>query len=272
MDVDLQNQTAIVTGAAQGIGAVIARELGRSGASVVVADVQDEKGRDVAADIESEGTPARFVRCDVTSVEDTRALASTTTEEFGSIDVLVNNAAIESENVDLEEKEWYAGQFGDINPDHWRRVLDTNLTGPFNCAGAVVPTMRDQDGGHIVNISSMAGRNVSYGGGQDYTASKWGVVGFTKHLAWDLGKHGIRVNCVCPGMVLTPRNETELPPDLVEARRQNIALDEFPRPTDIADGVRYLVSDSAAKQTGTVMEIDSGEQLGPRPEVIEDHE
>jgi len=272
MNVDLQQQTAIVTGAAQGIGRIIARDLGRSGAAVVVADVQDEKGQAVVDELGSEGTPARFVHCDVTSVEDTRALAETAVEEFDSIDVLVNNAAIESENVDLDDEEWYAGRFADVDPDHWRRVLDTNLTGPFNCAAAVVPTMKQQGGGNVVNISSMAGRNVSYGGGQDYTASKWGVVGFTKHLAWDLGKHGIRVNCVCPGMVLTPRNEEELPGGLVDARRRNVALDEFPRPEDIADGVRFLVSDAAAKQTGTVMEIDSGEQLGPRPEVIEKRE
>jgi len=261
MDVDLTDQTAIVTGSAQGIGKVIAEELGKKGASVVVTDIETDKGESVAEELRANGSDSEYIQCDVTSTSDTERLVESTLDTFGSIDIFVNNAAIASE-----------GTFTDLDSKSWTDLMDVNLNGPFNCLASVVPTMIEQGSGSIVNISSMAGRNISYGCAPDYTASKWGLIGFTKHLAWDLGEHGIRVNTVCPGMVLTPLNQKRIPSDRLDARRQNIALDEFPYPEDIANGVLYLVSEASAKQTGTIMEIDSGEQLGPRPEVIEHRE
>jgi len=108
----------------------------------------------------------------------------------------VNNAGIGSR-----------GSFEELDHEAWQQVLDVNLTGVFNCSKAVVPEMIDQDGGSIVNISSMAGQNISYHGAANYTASKWGVIGLTKHMAWDLGEYDIRVTAVCPGSTLTPLTE-----------------------------------------------------------------
>ena len=264
----LDDRRAIVTGAAQGIGYAIAERLAEAGAAVVVADVQAEAAGEAAESLAAvEACPdALAVDCDVTSREDTRRLAERTVERFGGIDVLVNNAGIATH-----------GGFLDLDPGDWDRVLDVNLTGVYNCSAAVVPEMVDGDdgcdagdgrgGGAVVNVSSMAGRNVSYHAAANYTASKWGVIGLTKHMAWDLGGHGVRVTAVCPGSTLTPLTEQSTEPGERAATSRKIPLDRWAAPDDIADGVLYLASDEADYVTGTVLEIDGGKQLGVRNEI-----
>jgi NAD(P)-dependent dehydrogenase (short-subunit alcohol dehydrogenase family) len=264
----LDDRRAIVTGAAQGIGYAIAERLAEEGAAVVVADVQAEAAGEAAESLAAvEACPdALAVDCDVTSREDTRRLAERTVERFGGIDVLVNNAGIATH-----------GGFLDLDPGDWDRVLDVNLTGVYNCSAAVVPEMVGGDdggddgdgrgGGAVVNVSSMAGRNVSYHAAANYTASKWGVIGLTKHMAWDLGGHGVRVTAVCPGSTLTPLTEQSTEPGERAATSRKIPLDRWAAPDDIADGVLYLASDEADYVTGTVLEIDGGKQLGVRNEI-----
>jgi 3-oxoacyl-[acyl-carrier protein] reductase len=147
----VDGETAVVTGAAQGIGEAIARKLGAEGAAVVIADRQAEKAESVAADLRDEGVEALVVDCDVTDRGDTERMAARAEEEFGGVDILVNNAGVGS-----------AGSFEDLEPDAWDLVLDVNLTGPYNCSRAVVPGMVERGHGRIINISSMAGRNISY--------------------------------------------------------------------------------------------------------------
>ena len=263
----LADRTAIVTGAAQGIGYAIAERFAEEGARVVVADVQSEAAGEAAADLAAvEACPgALAVECDVTSREDTRRLAERVVGEFGGVDVLVNNAGVATH-----------GEFLDLDPGDWDRIIDVNLTGVFNCSAAVVPTMidggedgddRDDPGGAVVNVSSMAGRNISYHAAANYTASKWGVIGLTKHMAWDLGEHGVRVTAVCPGSTLTPLTEESTDPEERAATSRKIPLDRWADPGDIADGALYLASEAADYVTGTVLEIDGGKQLGVRNEI-----
>jgi len=260
MPVDLAGQTAIVTGAAGGIGRVIARRLGECGAAVVVADTDTAEGESVVEDLEERGLAARFVECDISSIEQTRALADATVEAFGSVDVLVNNAAVFSE-----------GTITEVEPEYWREHMAVNLDGQYNCASAVADRMVAQGGGNIVNVASMAGRGVGTSHASDYTTSQWGLIGLTKHLAWELGSDGVRANAVCPGLVLTPANRERIPPELFDEWLRHAALDEFPTPEDVANGVLYLASDLAKTVTGTVLEIDSGEQLKKRP-IVDEHD
>jgi 3-oxoacyl-[acyl-carrier protein] reductase len=279
----LANRTAIVTGAAQGIGYAIAERFAEEGARVVVADVQSEAAREAAESLAAiEPCPdALAVECDVTSREDTRQLAERVVDAFGGVDVLVNNAGVATH-----------GGFLDLEPEEWDRVVNVNLTGVFNCSAAVVPAMIEGEGGHdedggdgengensensedgrdadgaVVNVSSMAGRGISYHAAANYTASKWGVIGLTKHMAWDLGEHGVRVTAVCPGSTLTPLTEQSTDPEERAATSRKIPLDRWADPGDIADGALYLASDAADYVTGTVLEIDGGKQLGVRNEI-----
>jgi len=263
----LADRTAIVTGAAQGIGYAIAERFAEEGARVVVADVQAEAAREAAASLAAvEACPdALAVECDVTSREDTRHLAERVVETFGGVDVLVNNAGVATH-----------GGFLDLDPEDWDRIVDVNLTGVYNCSAAVVPAMigggddagdAADSGGNVVNVSSMAGRNISYHAAANYTASKWGVIGLTKHMAWDLGEHGVRVTAVCPGSTLTPLTEQSTEPEERAATSRKIPLDRWADPGDIADGALYLASEEADYVTGTVLEIDGGKQLGVRNEI-----
>jgi NAD(P)-dependent dehydrogenase (short-subunit alcohol dehydrogenase family) len=251
----LDGRSAIVTGAARGIGYSIARKLGSEGADVVLCDRDEEALEESAAELESEGLSTAAVSCDVTDRDQTRALVEETVEAFGSVDVLVNNAGVSTH-----------GSFTELTPEQWEEVIDVNLTGVFNCSHAALDELID-GGGSIVNISSMAGRNISYHAAANYTASKWGVIGFTKHLAWDLGEHDVRVNAVCPGSTLTPMIEAGTTPAERAETEEKIPLDRWARPEDQAGAVAYLVSEEGSYLTGTVVEVDGGKQLGVRHEI-----
>lgn len=251
--IDLAGETAIVTGAAQGIGRATAERLAEAGANVVVADIQDEGAAEVAEILRDSGVKSAAVECDVTDVTQTEALADRTIERFGSVQMLVNNAGVGT-----------SGTFTELDPESWDRVLGVNLRGVFNCSYSVVPRMLEQGSGRIVNVSSMAGRNVSYHGAANYTASKWGVIGLTKHMARDLAP-AVRVNAVCPGATLTPLIRSGTTPEGRAATADAIPLERWAQPADQAEGIFYLLSPGASYVTGTVLEIDGGAQLGRTP-------
>lgn len=253
---DFNDKTVIVTGAARGIGRGIAEKLGKAGASVVIADVKETEMRETASELREEGVTVETISCDVTSKADAERLAERTVDRFGRIDALVNNAGIGSR-----------GSFDELEHEAWHQVLDVNLTGVFNCSKAVIPEMMEGDGGSIVNISSMAGRNISYHGAANYTASKWGVIGLTKHMAWDLGEYDIRVTAVCPGSTLTPLTESKTTPEERASTTEKIAMDRWASPEDHAVAVAYLISDASSYVTGTILEIDGGKQLSVRNEI-----
>lgn len=254
----VRDKTAIVTGAASGIGQGIAKRLAVEGASVVIADVAVEAAAATAETIRSEGGEATAVECDVTDRTDIGAVVETATERFGSIDVLVNNAGIIR-----------GGTFKEIEPDEWKRVLDVNLTGMYNCSSLVVPAMSDGGGGSIVNISSIAGVDMSYAGPANYTASKWGVIGLTRHMAWDLADDDIRVNAVCPGGTLTPLIRERTTEADRERMRRVIPLGRYGEPEDVANAVLFFVSEEASYVTGSKLVVDGGRRFAGRYEVVE---
>ncbi|NAS26424.1 glucose 1-dehydrogenase [Herbidospora sp. NEAU-GS84] len=235
-------KTAIVTGGAMGMGAATVRRLAAEGANVVVADVDEDAARSLAAGL---GPRVVAERLDVRSEEQWAEVVARTEERFGSVDVLVNNAGV-ADPAPLEE--WDAARL--------RRTLDVNLVGVFNGVQAVVPAMRRAGGGSIVNIGSVGAlQGVPRMSG--YVVSKWGVRGLTKTAALELGVFGIRVNAVHPGQIRTPMTEG------VVFDTRNVALGRVGEPDDIAAIVLFFASDDSRFVTGAEVAGDGGQIAGP---------
>jgi 3-oxoacyl-[acyl-carrier protein] reductase len=248
---DFHDDVAVVTGGAQGIGRATADRLGEAGASLSLVDVDDAPLERAADELRDADIPVEAIHCDVSSFGAVERMVGRTRDRFGSIDVLVNNAGVVG-----------SGSVAEMAVEEWKRVLDVNLTGQFHCLRSVAPEMIDAGGGRIVNVSSMAGRDVSHHGGANYTASKWGVIGLTKHAALDLGPHGVRVNAVCPGVTRTPLVDARNGADRLDAFRDGIPLGRLATPEDQADAIAYLLSDRSTFITGSVVEVDGGGSLG----------
>ena len=230
---ELDGETAIVTGAAQGFGEGIAHRLGGAGANVVVADVQVEEGEGVVSDLRAEDVDAEFVETDVTDLDSVRSMVDRARERFGTVEILVNNAGGSGGET-----------FQGIDPDAWHAGIDLNLNGPFNCSKAVLAGMLEHGNGRIVNISSMAGKNVTVNGNPAYTSGKWGLIGLTKHMARDLGPE-IRVNALCPG------------------GSPNSPMGRWAEPEDIANGVHFLVAHESEYVHAEVLQVEGGGHLNP---------
>jgi NAD(P)-dependent dehydrogenase (short-subunit alcohol dehydrogenase family) len=246
---ELKGKSAIVTGSARGIGEGIALVLARQGANVVV---NSRKPADCAAVVEkitALGGTAIAVGADVSQKAEAQALAEATLKEFGTIDILVNNAGTEappSLAVDLPEEQW-------------DRILGTNLKSVFLCCQAVLPTMMQQKRGRIVNIGSIAGIRMGFFGSVDYTVSKHGVVGLTKHLAWELADFHITVNAVCPGFVQTPLMVDHIAPEVRDAvTKRMIPFGRMCEIGEIGEAVGFLASDGAGMITGQILAVDGG--------------
>lgn len=245
MQVHLEGKVAIVTGAGGGIGEVYARALAQSGASVVVADVDLEGARAVADRLGATGAKALALRTDITDEDQTDAMVSKTVEQFGGLDILVNNAAymppIRSGLLDYPRKEW-------------RRMLDVNLSGTLNCIRSAVPAMRVRGGGRIVNQSSIG----AFDGGHAYGISKLGVQGLTTWLSIELGPQRINVNCIAPGAISTPAGDRARFPGMLEAMRPATPLKVLGDPEDLCGALLFLVSDASDWVTGQILRVDGG--------------
>ena len=233
----LEGKTALVTGGSRGIGKAIAAELAGAGATVVVGY---RSGAEEAEAVASE-IGGRAIQADVSQAEDAQRLV----EEAGDVDILVNNAGVTRD-----------GLLARMSDEDWQVVLDTNLGGTFNTCRAVSRGMMRRRGGSIVNISSVVGLHGNPGQ-TNYSASKAGIIGFTKALARELGSRGVRANVVAPGYVST-RLTNELPEELQKAMLANTPLGRFGEPEDIAGAVRFLCSDAASFVTGEVLLVDGG--------------
>jgi NAD(P)-dependent dehydrogenase (short-subunit alcohol dehydrogenase family) len=247
----LQGKKAIVTGAATGIGAVTAHLFAREGAGVIVADINEERGEQTAADIRAEGREAHFVRCDVTSETDVAALMKHGAELLGGLDVLFNNAGAQR-----------SGLVTEFEQDTWDLLMAVNPRSCFFGVKHAVPLLRESGGGSIINMASLAG--VKGGPGMTaYSASKGAIVGFTKAVAAELAPERIRVNCVCPGWIDTPFNQPAI--DFMGGRQaqervvtQIVPMGRQGVPEEIAPMVVHLASDGSTYMTGQVLVIDGG--------------
>jgi len=240
---------AIVTGAGQGIGEAYAKALAREGAAVVVADINGEKGRAVAAEITSGGGRATFVETDVSSPESADQLAARTASEFGGIDYLINNAAI------------FAGMRREtlLNVDYayYKRFMEVNMNGVLIVTRAVYKHIAARGGGAIVNQSSSA----AYEAGNYYKIAKTGVNAITIGLAKELGPMNIRINGIAPGPTDTMATQTSVPPERLQALLANLPLGRIGTTQDIVNTCLFLLSDEASWVTGQTWCVDGGTVL-----------
>jgi NAD(P)-dependent dehydrogenase (short-subunit alcohol dehydrogenase family) len=241
---ELTGKTAIVTGAAQGIGRSIAERLLRAGSHVVIADIDSDSAIQVADQL---GSDALACQVDVTDEEAVQNLVSTTLHHFGSIDALVNNAAITG-NSSLP----HGGPILDISVGQWRRMLDVNLTGAFICAKYIGREMVRTGKGTIVNIASIQGVYATRNSG-DYSTSKAGLIMLTRVLAGELAEAQIRVNAVAPGPIDTSEEVSSVP-----ARTSATLLGRAGLPDEVAEAVLFLVSDHSSFVDGEILMVDGG--------------
>lgn len=241
---------AIVTGAGQGMGYAVAHNLAAGGARLVVNDLNFDTAETTTSHLQSIGAEAIAVQADVTDSNAVKKLVEQATNWFGPVHILVNSAGIlyPTPVIDIEEKEW----------DH---VINVNLKGTFLCCQAVLPSMRSTSWGRIINFSSTAGKNVSTIGGAHYTASKAGVLGFTRHLAREVAVYGITVNAVCPGLIDTEMVQTTIDKAHKKTYAESFPIARLGRPEEVADLVTFLASDQAAYITGASLDINGGDLM-----------
>ena len=273
LELDLSGRVALVTGGSRGLGRADALTLARAGADVVVADILVESAADsdetdrfgalatvarqqglvhteeTAAEIQAMGRRSSAIRCDVTDREQVNATVARVVRELGSVDILVNNAGT------LD----HVGQIHDQSPELWERDLRVNLTGAFNCAQAVWPHMKERQWGRIVNMASVAGTLGGFGQAS-YSTTKAGILGLTKTLALEGGRHGITCNAIVPGVIGTEAFHFANPA-MNERIVKRTVLKRPGEPQDIANAIAFLCSDLAGYITGIELNVSGGVEL-----------
>ena len=241
----LEGKVAIVTGSGQGIGRAIAETLARHGADIVVADLDPGRSQETLEAITKLGRRALNLKVNVANWEDVKGMVDQVMKEWGKIDILVNNAGVTRDGLLVRMKE-----------EDWNLVMQVNLNGTFHCTKAVIQPMSRQRYGRIVNIASIVGV-MGNAGQANYAASKAAVIGFTKTVAREYASRLITVNAVAPGFIDTAMTQG-LPAEVRETLQKQIPLSRLGHPSDVADAVRFLVSDEAGYITGQVLHVNGG--------------
>jgi NAD(P)-dependent dehydrogenase (short-subunit alcohol dehydrogenase family) len=244
---DFSGRVAIITGAARGLGRAAAARLHERGASVAVNVRDRERAEQTARAI---GERAMGLAGDIAAAGVADAIVRQTLDRFGRVDILINNAALP-----------LTTRFEQIGADEWRRALEVNLTAPFLLTQAVLPAMKQQGYGRIVNISSTAGRMVSTLGGAHYTASKTGLLGLTRAAAKELGRYGVTVNAVCPGMIDTELTRESASSDVLDRLARGYPIPRLGTPLEVADLICFIASEQAGYITGASLDINGGDLM-----------
>jgi 3-oxoacyl-[acyl-carrier protein] reductase len=242
----LENQTCVVTGASRGIGRGIAKELGGTGANVVVNYRSSEAAaHEVVDTIEDEGGTAIAVQADVAEYDAVAAMTEATHDAFGPVDVLVNNAGLTVDRT-----------FGNMSREDWERVIDVNLGGVYNCTHCFFDDITEAEHGRLINISSVVGQQGNYGQA-NYATTKSGLFGFTRTIALELARTGSTANCVAPGFVETDMLE-EVSAEVQAKILDRIPLNRFASIEDVTGIVRFVASEEASYMTGQILAINGG--------------
>jgi 3-oxoacyl-[acyl-carrier protein] reductase len=249
MSMELEGKVAIVTGGTRGIGRAIVLDLAANGADVALNyRVSADLAQELAESIQAMDRRAMIVQADVSSFDDAQAMVARVMEEFGKVDILINNAGMN-----------WDGVVWKMTEEQWDRVINVDLKGTFNYTRAVAPLFREQGSGKIVNITSINGLRGKFGQ-TNYTAAKAGVIGFTKTCARELGRKSINVNAVAPGLIETEMVK-EAPEKVRELALAEIVLDRLGLPEEVAYVVTFLCTEKARHITGQVIQVDGGQYI-----------
>ncbi|MBF8436772.1 3-oxoacyl-[acyl-carrier-protein] reductase [Halanaerobiaceae bacterium Z-7014] len=247
--INLNGKSAIITGSSRGIGAATAFKLAEFGANIVInhsSDNSKDRAEEIAESIKDKfDIEVIVIQADVSEKEEAEKLINESLQKFETIDILVNNAGINRDGLLMRMK-----------PEEWQQVIDVNLTGIFNVCNAVIRPMMKARAGKIINMSSIVG--ITGNAGQtNYSASKAGIIGFTKSLAQEVASRGITVNAVAPGLISTEMTD-EMPEKALNKMKENIPLNRSGDPEEIANTVAFLASDLSSYITGEVIKVTGG--------------
>ena len=246
---NLEGKSAIVTGGSLGIGTAIALKLAEFGSNVAINyRKHKDEAEEVVKQIRAMGRKGLVVQADISNFEDAQKMIDKVRSEFGGIDILVNNAGIN-----------WDGVIWKMTEEQWDRVIDVNLKGYFNYIRVVAPIFREQKSGKIVNVTSINGIRGKFGQ-SNYTAAKAGIIGLTKTVARELGKYGINVNAIAPGLIETDMIR-EAPEDVRQKALEEIVLKRIGQPEEVANVVAFLCSELARHITGEVIKVDGGQYI-----------
>lgn len=245
----LEGKVALVTGSASGIGRACALRMAREGARIAVSDIDVSGGEETVRLIEGAGGEAIFVQTNVVKASEVEALVQAAVDAFGGLDIAVNNAGVGGN----------MGNADQLEEGDWDFVMDVNVKGVWLCTKYEIPRMLERGGGSIINVASLAGL-AGFRGNAAYAASKHAVIGFTKSVALEHAREGIRVNAICPGFTETPMvaELVDAVPRMAEATRRSSPMRRLGRPEEVADTVLFLASDMSSFINGHALAIDGG--------------
>jgi len=243
---NFQDKVVLITGASGGIGRAIAKKFSQDKAKLALNDIaQSEEGlKSLVEELKKMGAQVKYFLADISKYEEVEKMMAEIQKEFGKLDVLVNNAGVIADRT-----------LAKMTKEEWQKVIDVDLTGIFNCSKLALPLLIPNQG-KIISISSIVGQRGNFGQ-TNYAAAKAGIIGFTKSLSKEVGRFGVRVNAICPGLIETKMTET-IPDQMREAVKRLTSLGRMGKPEEVANLIAFLASDESSFITGAIISIDGG--------------